>query len=94
VGGAVGDALGYPVEFVCSFEEIRAKLKTESLSYPWLEDYLGHYKALFSDGTQMTLYSAEGLLEAERSGMQQATSSEDFPKELINGYENIVYLYR
>ncbi|MDE6100041.1 MAG: ADP-ribosylglycohydrolase family protein, partial [Paramuribaculum sp.] len=25
VGGAVGDALGYPVEFVCSFEEIRAK---------------------------------------------------------------------
>lgn len=99
VGGAVGNALGYPVEFVCSFEEIRAKYGEDGItdydkSYPWLEDYLGHYKALFSDDTQMTLYSAEGLLEAERSGMQQATSSEDFPKELINGYENIVYLYR
>lgn len=25
VGGAIGDALGYPVEFVYSFKEIQAK---------------------------------------------------------------------
>ena len=25
VGGAIGDALGYPVEFIPSFEEIQAK---------------------------------------------------------------------
>ena len=75
VGGAVGDALGYPVEFVCSFEEIRAKYGEDGItdydkSYPWLEDYLRHYKALFSDDTQMTLYTAEGLLEAEHGGKE------------------------
>ncbi len=72
VGGAIGDAFGYPVEFD-SFEKIRAKYGDEGItdydkSYPWLDDYLRHYKALFSDDTQMTLYTAEGLLEAERSG--------------------------
>lgn len=72
VGGAVGDAFGYPVEFVYSFEEIRAKYGEEGLtdydkSYPWLDDNFRHYKALFSDDTQMTLYTAEGLLEAEKS---------------------------
>lgn len=73
VGGAVGDALGYPVEFVCSFEEIRAKYGKDGItvydkSFPWCEDEKGHYKALFSDDTQMTLYTAEGLLEAAGSG--------------------------
>lgn len=77
VGGAIGDAFGYPVEFVNSFEEIRAKYGEDGItdydkSYPWLDDYLRHYKALFSDDTQMTLYTAEGLLEAERSGMEIA----------------------
>ncbi|MDE6135790.1 MAG: ADP-ribosylglycohydrolase family protein, partial [Muribaculaceae bacterium] len=69
-GGAVGDALGYPVEFVKSFEDIRAIYGEEGvtdfdLSYPWLDEEFD--KALFSDDTQMTLYTAEGLLEAERS---------------------------
>lgn len=73
VGGAVGDALGYPIEFIYSFEEIRAKygekgLAEYDMSYPWLEDYLRRYKALFSDDTQMTLYTAEGLLEAYKNG--------------------------
>lgn len=72
VGGAIGDALGYPVEFVCSFEEIRAKYGKDGItaydkSFPWCEDEKGRYKALFSDDTQMTLYTAEGLLEAAGS---------------------------
>ncbi len=71
VGGAIGDALGYPVEFVNSFEEIKAKygdngIVEYDMSYPCLDEKLD--KALFSDDTQMTLYTAEGLLEAERSG--------------------------
>lgn len=71
VGGAIGDALGYPVEFVYSFEEIRAKYGDNGIvgydmSYPWLDEKFD--EALFSDDTQMTLYTAEGLLEAERSG--------------------------
>lgn len=73
VGGAIGDAFGYPIEFIYSHDEIIAKYGDEGVvefdkSYPWLEDYLRHYKALFSDDTQMTLYTAEGLLEAEKSG--------------------------
>lgn len=73
IGGAIGDAFGYPVEFVNSFEEIRAKYGDEGIieydkSYPWLEDYLRHYKALFSDDTQMTLYTAEGIIEATKNG--------------------------
>lgn len=71
VGGAIGDALGYPVEFVYSFKEIQAKygdngIAGYDMAYPWLDEKFG--KALFSDDTQMTLYTAEGLLEAEKSG--------------------------
>ncbi len=70
-GGAIGDALGYPVEFVYSFNDICARYGKEGItefdmSYPWLESE--EKKALFSDDTQMTLYTAEGLLEAERNG--------------------------
>lgn len=71
IGGAIGDAFGYPVEFVNSFEEIKAKYGEEGItaydtSYTWLDEKFDN--ALFSDDTQMTLYTAEGLLEAERSG--------------------------
>lgn len=71
IGGAIGDALGYPVEFVNSYAEIQAKYGEEGItvydtSYPWLDEKFD--KAMFSDDTQMTLYTAEGLLEAERGG--------------------------
>lgn len=70
-GGAIGDALGYPIEFVYSFNDICARYGKEGItdfdmSYPWLESE--EKKALFSDDTQMTLYTVEGLLEAERHG--------------------------
>lgn len=72
VGGAVGDALGYPIEFIYSFDEIRAKygeagVLDYDINYPWLTDGLRHSMALFSDDTQMTLYTAEGLLYAVRN---------------------------
>ncbi len=73
VGGAVGDALGYPVEFVDSFEEIRARygesgVVAYDLSYQWLDVDADCRYALVSDDTQMTLYTAEGLLEAVQNG--------------------------
>lgn len=56
-GGAVGDALGYPVEFR-SAEQIRIIYGENGI-----QDYeLFHQKAYISDDTQMTLFTANGLL--------------------------------
>ncbi len=52
LGGAIGDALGYPVEFKGAGES-------------WIQDYIldpDSGKALISDDTQMTLFTACGLL--------------------------------
>ena len=59
VGGALGDALGYAVE-ADSIDAIRQRFGAEgltgfdALSGPWP----------FSDGTQLTLYTVDGLVEA------------------------------
>lgn len=59
VGGAVGDALGYPVEFM-RHREIVAKYGCNGIT-----NYeLHHGKALVSDDTQMTMYTANSLLFA------------------------------
>ena len=70
IGGAIGDALGYPVEFIYSFGEIRARYgergitrldtKQQLLSE---EEQVG--KAVISDDTQMTLFTANGILNAQ-----------------------------
>ena len=74
LGGAIGDAFGYPLEFIHTLEDMHKKygesgLTEYDLSYPWLDERYRFQKALFSDDTQMTLYTAEGLLEAERRGV-------------------------
>ncbi|MGN0154981.1 MAG: ADP-ribosylglycohydrolase family protein [Lachnospiraceae bacterium] len=57
-GGAVGDALGYPIEFR-NAEEIFTIYGENGI-----QDYeLFHGKAYISDDTQMTLFTANGLLE-------------------------------
>ena len=61
-GGAVGDALGYPVEFLEKEEIIRA------YGSAGIQDYaLSGGKALMSDDTQMTLFTLSGLLAWRRS---------------------------
>lgn len=60
IGGAVGDALGYGVEFM-SLAAIRKRFGENGIS-----DYVldGNGVAEFSDDTQMSLFTAEGLLTA------------------------------
>lgn len=59
VGGAVGDALGYEVEFL-SLASIHKRFGERGI-----EDYVLHNGvAEFSDDTQMSLFTAEGLLNA------------------------------
>lgn len=67
VGGAAGDALGYPVEFVYSARAIRARYGADGITEydpKWQEADA----ALVSDDTQMTLYTAEALIEAAAVG--------------------------
>lgn len=71
IGGAIGDALGYPVEFIYSFEEIQKHYGERGITrldtkQHWLEDAEQAGKAVVSDDTQMTLFTANGLLNAKR----------------------------
>ena len=60
IGGAVGDALGYPVEFMRA-DEIFQKYGEAGIT-----EYSKRYgQAEISDDTQMTLFTANGLLCAE-----------------------------
>lgn len=58
MAGAAGDALGYPVEFD-SRKEIVAKYGSRGITQ-FVLDHQG--KALVSDDTQMTLFTANGML--------------------------------
>lgn len=74
VGGAIGDALGYPVEFIYFFEEIQKRYGECGITRldTWQsrsEDADQAGKAVVSDDTQMTLFTANGLLNAKKQGI-------------------------
>ncbi|MDE7350083.1 MAG: ADP-ribosylglycohydrolase family protein [Muribaculaceae bacterium] len=73
-GGAIGDALGYEVEF-SSLNSILARY-----GQPGITDYALDSKgvARFSDDTQMTLFTAEGILSAYQA------NPEATPDEIIS----------
>lgn len=62
LGGAIGDALGAPIEFM-RFEQVMGFLGEEGV-----KDYIippGHKHALVTDDTQLMLFTAEGLIRSE-----------------------------
>ncbi|MBQ6264219.1 MAG: ADP-ribosylglycohydrolase family protein [Clostridia bacterium] len=61
-GGAAGDALGYAVEF-SGYDSIISEYGKDGITAYSLSAASG--KALISDDTQMTLFTAEGLLKQE-----------------------------
>ena len=74
IGGAAGDALGYEIEFE-HMHQITRRFGKEGIT----EYVLHHGKAPISDDTQMTLFTAEGLLSADepsfagyRAGIRRA----------------------
>jgi ADP-ribosyl-[dinitrogen reductase] hydrolase len=71
LGGAVGDALGAPVEFL-SLPAIRAKHGPAGILD--LDTAYGRVGAI-TDDTQMTLFTAEGLLRAECRGRNKGICS-------------------
>ena len=69
IGGAIGDALGYPVEFIYSFGEIQKQYGERGITrldtrQHWLDETEQVGKAVVSDDTQMTLFTACGMLNA------------------------------
>lgn len=64
-GGAAGDALGYAVEFVEDYA-IFERYGAEGITEYALDKATG--KALISDDTQMTLFTANGLLVGDTRG--------------------------
>jgi ADP-ribosylglycohydrolase len=60
LGGAIGDALGAPIEFL-SLAEIRSRFGPGGLG-----GYAGD-EGLVTDDTQMTLFTAEGLVRAHNA---------------------------
>lgn len=65
LGGAVGDALGYPVEFL-SWDGIRGRYGAAGIQEYDPDMETGF--ALISDDTQMTLFTANGILLRETRG--------------------------
>lgn len=64
LGGAVGDALGYPVEFL-KYSDIQKRYGEAGITQYELDAKSG--LALISDDTQMTLFTANGLLSYDTS---------------------------
>ena len=69
VGGAAGDALGYPVEFLTE-QAILARYGQEGITGYELKNGT----AEISDDTQMTLFTATGLLLATTRRMTRGIS--------------------
>lgn len=63
LGGALGDALGYAVEFM-RLEEIKQRYGPPGIN-------ILPQPALISDDTQMTMFTAEGLLRAKVRGNER-----------------------
>ena len=65
IGGAVGDALGYAIEFQQE-KQIFSKYGPKGITEYEFDNATG--KALISDDTQMTLFTADGLLVGDTRG--------------------------
>lgn len=80
LGGAVGDALGAPVEFM-SIQEIRARYGPQGIAD--FDTAYGKVGAI-TDDTQMTLFTAEGLLRASTRWSQRGICH--VPSVIFNAY--------
>lgn len=67
LGGAIGDALGYPIEFL-NLNEIYDRYGRNGIEN--LEVNIISGRALISDDTQMTLFTVEGILSYENKRKQ------------------------
>jgi ADP-ribosylglycohydrolase len=81
LGGALGDALGYPIEFT----DAKAIAATFGETPPVALAFAAPPPALVSDDTQMTLFSIEGILRAFTSKVPPG--DERWPAFLLGAYQ-------
>ena len=82
VGGAVGDALGYPVEFM-DYHSILSQFGPQGITRYKCRNGI----AQFSDDTQMTLFTATGLLAAESElNLRGVGDSSSWARQVANHY--------
>lgn len=79
LGGAMGDALGWPVEFI-SWNAIRAKYGPSGIGELVLRDG----QAEITDDTQMTLFTAEAMLLGYQKGLE--TLPGHIAEDIYQGY--------
>lgn len=84
LGGAVGDALGYPVEFLTDGSIFKSYGENGITSYD-----LRRGVAYISDDTQMLLFTADGLLQADRQ--TSSPSCEVYVNYVYQAYLNWFY---
>ena len=83
-GGAVGDALGYPIEFLHE-DEIFKRFGKGGIATFSKDNVSG--KALISDDTQMSLFTANGLLVGDTRGNMRGVRGE--PRHYVyNAYQD------
>lgn len=83
IGGASGDSLGYTVEF-SSYEGIISRYGSEGITKYELINNV----SIISDDTQMTLFTAGGLLVGE---VNEAKSIDDYNKYIYKSYLDWYY---
>lgn len=86
LGGAIGDALGYPIEFLY-LNEIYDKYGRNGIEDLEVNVFLG--KSLISDDTQMTLFTVEGILNCEKKRKQG--EEVNIVKCVFESYERWLY---
>ena len=86
LGGALGDALGYPIEFFKLYEIHARYGKTgiEDLGVDIISK-----KALISDDTQMTLFTIEGILNYEYTS--RFAKEKNIQKSIFHAYVRWLY---
>jgi len=81
IGGAVGDAMGWPVEFL-KYKEIVKKYGSKGIT----DLDLGNKNlAEITDDTQMTMFTAEGLLRAATRSSEKGESN--LPSVIFHAYQ-------
>lgn len=85
VGGAIGDALGFPVEFM-SRSAIVGKYGRHGITSYELSPISA--RALISDDTQMTLFTANGILKGKTECILHGSSQESSCDWISRAYQD------